>query len=164
MTEASHLAEALEGLFSTRNLFWFVSYPAAVDHLTARQAAWKPGPRFNSVWSVTKHLIICQRFALAVLAGESDDPDTFFAEGAWPQVRDPDDEAGWLQAQADILAVNHALAKCVVGLSDADLEKELSAVGMKTRQYIQGHIAHNSNHLNEIVALRHMQGLWLEKT
>ena len=63
-----------------------------------------------------------------------------------------------------MLATNHALAECVAGHSDAELEKGLAPVGMKAHQYIQGHLAHNSNHLCEIVATRHMQGLWLEKT
>lgn len=163
MIEGSHLAEAIEALFSTP-VFWFVTFPAAVEGLTAHQAAYSPGPRFNSVWGVMLHLTICQRFALAVLRGDAIDPNSFFAEGAWPAVHDPSDEAAWQQTKVDIVAVNHALAECVAGLSEADLEKELAPVGMKGYQYVQGHLAHNSNHLNEIVTIRHMQGLWLEKT
>ncbi len=163
MSEATHLAGALEGLFSAPECFWFVTFPAAVEGLTARQAACSPGPRLNSVWGVTLHLSICQRFALAVLRGDPVDVKTFFAEGAWPPVGEPGDEAAWQQAKAGLLAANHALAECVARLSDPDLEKELAPVGMKGYQYVQGHLAHNSNHLSEIVAIRHMQGLWLEK-
>lgn len=163
MTEASHLAEALEGLFAIP-AFWFVTYPTAVEGLTAHQAAASPAPRINSVWGVTLHLTKCQRFAMAVLRGDPVDPNTFFAEGAWPQVTDPTDEGAWQQAKLDLIAINHALAKCVAELSDADLAKEFSLVGIKGYQYIQGHLAHNSNHLCEIVSIRHMQGLWLEKT
>jgi hypothetical protein len=164
MSEASHLSAALEGLFAAPDFFWFVTYPTAVEGLTARQAAASPGPRSNSVWGVTLHLSICQRFALAVLGGDPIDMKTFFAEGAWPPVGDPDDEAAWQQAKAGLLAANHALAACVATLSEADLEKDLAPVGMKAYQYIQGHLAHNSNHLCEIVTIRHMQELWLEKT
>jgi DinB superfamily len=164
MSEASHLAAALEGLFSAHECLWFVTYPAAVEELTAPQAASSPGPRFNSVWGVTLHLSLCQRFALAMLRGETVEVNEFFAAGAWPPVRDPGDEVAWQQAKRDVLAVNHALVECVAGLSGADLDKELAPVGMKAYQYVQGHLAHNSNHLCEIVATRHMQGLWLEKT
>ena len=62
------------------------------------------------------------------------------------------------------MTVNHALAECVEGLSSEALERELPPVGLKVRQYILGNLAHNSNHLNEIVSIRHMQGFWLEKT
>jgi hypothetical protein len=164
MPETPHLAEAIEGLFSARDCFWFVTYPAAVAGLTAPQAASSPGPRINSVWGVTLHLSLCQRFALAVLRGDAVEVNEFFAAGAWPPVSDPSDDAAWQQAKAEVLAVNHALAECVAGLSDADLEKELAQLGMKAYQYIQGQIAHNSNHLCEMVDIRHMQGLWLEKT
>jgi hypothetical protein len=164
MSETTHLAEAIEGLFSAPECFWFVTYPAAVAGLTASQAARSLGPRFNSVWGVTLHLSLCQRFALAVLRGDAVDVNEFFAAGAWPPVSDPGDEAAWQQAKADVLAVNHALAECVAGLSDADLENELAPIGMKAYPYIQGQLAHNSNHLCEMVDIRHMQGLWLEKT
>jgi len=164
MSEVSHLAEALEGLFATPDLFWFVSYPDAVEGLTSAQAAAVPGPRFNSVWGVTLHLTVCQRFALAVLRGEAAEASAFFPEGVWPPVHDPQDEEAWQKAKTGLLAVNHTLAECVAGLSPEALEQDLPAVGMKAHQYILGHLAHNSNHINEIVSIRHMQGFWLEKT
>jgi hypothetical protein len=164
VSEASHLAEALEGLFATPNLFWFVSFPDAVEGLTCEQAAAVPGPRFNSVWGVTLHLTLCQQFALAVLSSQAVEAGTFFAEGAWPPVHDPQDAEAWQKAKAGLLAVNQALAENVAGLSPEALEQELPAVGMKAQQYILGHLAHNSNHINEIVSIRHMQGFWLEKT
>ena len=164
MSEASHLAEAAQGLFATPNLSWFVSYPDAVEGLSSEQAVSVPGPRFNSVWGVTLHLTLCQRFALAVLRGEAVEAGTFFAEGAWPCVPDPQDTQAWQKAKAGLLSVNKALANCIAGLSPEALEQDLPAVGMNGHQYILGHLAHNSNHINEIVSIRHMQGYWLEKT
>jgi hypothetical protein len=164
MTEASHLAEALEGLLAAPDLSWFVSFPAAVDGLTALQAACALGPRFNSVWGVTRHLTICQQFALAVLRGDLVDANIFFAEGAWPPVGEPQVEAAWQKAKNDLLGANHALAEFMTGLSCEALEEELPLVGMKGYQFMLGQLAHNSNHLCEIVSIRHMLGLWLEKT
>jgi hypothetical protein len=164
MFEASHLAEALEGLLATPDLSWFVSYPAAMEGLTPEQAAAVPGPRFNSVWEVTLHFTLCQQFALAVLRGEAVEASAFFPEGAWPPVHDPQDAEAWQKAKAGLLAMNHSLAEYVAGLSEVALEHELPAVKMKGYQYILGNLAHNSNHLNEIVSIRHMQGFWLEKT
>lgn len=163
MPESAHLSEALKELFTTPDCYWFVSYPAAVDGLTAEQADCAPGPRFNSVWGVTLHLTICQQFAAAVLRGEQVTPDTFFCDGGWPPVRELT-ESAWEEAKAGVLAANHALAAAVADLPAGALDDELPQVGMLAYAYIQGHLAHNSNHLNEIVEIRHMQGLWLEKT
>jgi hypothetical protein len=163
MSTTMHLAQAMEGFFASENLYWFASYRDATAGLSAREAAGTPGARFNSVWGVTLHLTLCQQFALALLRGENVDVGTFFASGAWPAIADPGDEAAWEEAKTNLLAVNHALADCVAGLPEEALDRELPIVGMPTGQYILGQIAHNSNHLNEIVSIRHMQELWLEK-
>jgi hypothetical protein len=63
----------------------------------------------------------------------------------------------------DVLAANHDLAACIAGLADESLDTDLP-MGMKSHAFINGQFAHNSHHLNEIITLRHMQGLWLEKT
>jgi hypothetical protein len=164
MSEASHLAGALEGLFSAPEFYWFPTFPAAAQGLTADQAAASPGPRLNSVWGVTLHLTVCHRLALALLCGDPSDMNVVLAEGMWPPIRDPGNEAAWQQAVTELLALNHVLAECVAGLSDTDLERELAPTGMIRFQFIQGQLTHNSYHLSEIVTLRHMQGLWLEKT
>jgi hypothetical protein len=164
MTEASHLAEALNDFLVKPDLFWFTSFLPAVEGLTAEDAASVPGPRFNSVWGVTLHLILCQRYALTLLRGEPVNMAEFFAEGAWPPVRQPGSEAAWQQAKDDLLAVNQALADCVGGLPAGALEEKVAPGQFKRYQYIQGQLAHNSYHLCEIVSIRHMLGLWLEKT
>jgi hypothetical protein len=162
MSETTNLSETLEGLFTTPDYYWFVSYPAAVEGLTAEQANCSPGPRFNSIWAVTLHLNACQRFALAVLRGDPIDMAALFPEGIWPPVRNAS-ESAWEQAKVDVLVANHDLAACIAGLADESLDRELP-IGMKSYAFIYGHLAHNSHHLNEIISLRHMQGLWLEKT
>lgn len=164
MAEANHLSDALEGLFVTPETLWFATYPAIVEGLTAGQAASAPGPRFNSVWAITNHLCLCQRYALALLRGDPADPAVFFAEGAWPPVKDPVDEQGWQQAKTNLLAANHALAECVAGLTETALGEEVASGQLKRYPYILGHLAHNSYHLCEMISTRHMLGLWLEKT
>lgn len=164
MTESSHLAEALNDFLVKPDLFWFTSFLPAVEGLTADQAACVPAARFNSVWGITLHLILCQRYALNLLRGNRIDPAEFFAEGAWPPVKQPESEAAWQRAKEDLLAVNQALAECVAEIPNAALEEEVAPGQFKRYQYIQGHLAHNSYHLCEIVSTRHMLGLWLEKT
>ena len=163
MTEPTHLAETLNGFVAQPGLFWFPSFVDATAGLNAQQAASVPAARFNSVWAVTLHLTLCQRFALAILSGKAD-AESIFADGAWPAPRDPESQAAWQEAKADLLEVNRAFSACVAALPPETMETELAPVGMKRFQYIQGHLAHNSYHLCEIVSVRHMLGLWLENT
>jgi hypothetical protein len=164
MSETTHLAEALVDLFAQPDLFWYTSYPAAVDGLTAEQAARVPAARFNSVWGVTLHLKLCQRYALCLLRGERVDAASFFSEGAWPAIHQAGSVEAWEQAKTELLAVNRALSECAAALPAAVLEDEIAPGQFKRYQYIQGQLAHNSYHLGEIVSIRHMLGLWLEKT
>lgn len=164
MPEAAHLAEALNDFLVKPDLFWFISYLPAIEGLTAEQAACVPAARFNSVWGVTLHIALCQRYALCLLRGEKVDAAEFFAEGAWPPIKQPGNEDAWRQAKEELLAVNHALSECVAGIPAEALEGEIVPGQFKRFQYIQGHLAHNSYHLCEIVSIRHMLGLWLEKT
>ena len=164
MSEATHLAEGLEEFLGKPDLFWFTSFPTAVAGLTAIQAARIPGARFNSVWGVTLHLTLCQRYALCLVCGEKVDAAAFFSEGAWPAVLHPESEEDWQCAKTELLEVNQALAQVASRLLPADLEMEIAPGQFKRYQYIQGHLAHNSYHLGEIISIRHMLGLWLENT
>ena len=165
MSEASHLAEAVEGLFARRDCVWFVTFPSAVEGLTASQAAHCPGPRLNSVWGIVRHLSLALEHTLILLRGEPYDLNAWIADGAWPPVPQAADEEAWQEAKADLLALNHEVAQCVARLDDAQLHQIVFApMGMKAYQFIQVQIAHNSNHLNEMVTIRHMQGLWVDKT
>jgi hypothetical protein len=163
MSQAAHIAEGLQECLGKPDLYWFVSYVTAVEGLTAEQAARVPAPRFNSIWGVTLHLTLCQRFAKAVISGEPADPAVFFSEGVWPAIREPGSEAAWQQAKAGLLAANRALAECAAAVPDERLDDPATG-GFKRYQYLQGHLAHNSYHMGEIVSIRHMLGLWLENT
>jgi uncharacterized damage-inducible protein DinB len=163
MPEAFHLAEALNDFLVKPDLFWFTSFPNAIEGLTAEQAVQVPAVRFNSVWGVVLHLTLCQRYALTLLGGEAVEASEFFVEGAWPAVPQPVSEAAWQQAKEELMAINRALSACVTSLSTEALEELVAPGQFKGYQYIQGQMAHNSYHLCEIVNIRHMLGLWLEK-
>jgi hypothetical protein len=56
MSEAQHLADSLERLFSNPKSGVFAPFITVTDGLTAAQAATVPAPRFNSVWAVVNHV------------------------------------------------------------------------------------------------------------
>ena len=163
MTEAEHLADALTGFFGRADNGWFTSFATAVAGLTAQQAAWVPGPGFNSVWSLVNHVWFWQKFHLPLLRGLPAE-QTLRHEDDWAPVADPADEAAWQAACRRAVEVNAELAAYVAGLTDEELAQPSAPGKRRRQQVIQGIIAHNSYHTCEIISVRHMQGLWLEET
>ena len=164
MSEAQHLADALEGLFANPEHGWFTPFSVAVTGLTAAQAASVPAPRFNSVWAVVNHTRFWQEVFLLRLRGLPVDREAFGAKNGWPPAGDPADEQTWQAACARAIAVNKELATLVAGLSDEELAQPTAPGRAKRYQAVQWLIAHNSYHTCEIISIRHMQGWWLERT
>ena len=164
MSEAEHLADALTGFFTRTENGWFASFTAAIAGLTAQQAAWTPGPGFNSVWRLVDHVWFWQQFFLPVLRGLPDDQQPLRREDDWAPVADPADEAAWQAACRRAVEVNAELAAYVAGLTDEQLAEPHKPGEARRQQVIQGIIAHNSYHTCELISVRHTQGLWLEET
>lgn len=163
MSEGEHLAEALTGLFGREDNGWFTPLTVAVSGMTAEQAAWVPGPGFNSVWGLVDHVWFWQQFLLPVLKGVPEQ-QTLHREDDWKPVADPTGEAAWQAACRRAMAVNAELAAYVAGLGDEELAQPYAPGRARRQQVIQGIIAHNSYHTCEIISVRHMQGLWLKET
>ncbi len=62
------------------------------------------------------------------------------------------------------MAVNKELAALVTGFTDEEITQPISTGRPRRDQIIHGMIAHNSYHACEIITIRHMLGLWLERT
>ncbi len=162
MSEAQHLADALEGLYANPENGWFMPITAACEGLTSLQAAAVPVPRFNSVWSVVNHVRLCNQFALYRLRGVPVDLEALGDAHWWPSPGDPRDERAWQEARECSRAAVQDLATCVAGFDDRELAEPV-APGQATRyQIIHGAIGHNSYHACEIISIRHLLGLWLE--
>jgi len=160
MSEAQHLADALENLLVNPDAGWFAVLPQAVGCLTAEQAATEPAKGFNSVWKVVNHIAYWQEYFLRVLKD-----DTFEAKQLgedWAPIPDPKDDIAWQEAVKRAIDINMQLSEKVEALKDADLEQPIQAGKSKRYQELMGLIAHNSYHICEIISIRHMQGLWLE--
>jgi uncharacterized damage-inducible protein DinB len=160
MSEAQHLAAALESYFSRSDNGWFTPFTVAVDGLTAEQAAQVPALRFNSVWAVVNHVSVCQErilYGLKGMRGEGLDDD-------WPPPPNPPTEAAWQAARDKAIRLNRELAESVRALDDKDLDQPHQPGHQDTRrQLIQGNLVHNGYHTNEIISIRHMLGWWVEE-
>lgn len=163
MSEAQHLADALRYLFTQPDSEWFTAFPQAVAGLTAEQARQVPALRFNSIWGLVNHISYWQEFFLLRLRGLPG-PTAHQTGDDWEPVGKAGDEEGWQAACRRALAANEALAAYVETMSDEALAQPLGSGRPRPQQVIQGVIAHNSYHICEIITVRHMQGLWLERT
>ena len=166
MSEAQHLSQALNRYFTNPNVGVFASFATATDGLTAAQAAAVPLPRFNSVWAIVNHVWFWEESLLRLLRGQPADHKALGApdESGWSSAGDPTDEAGWEAARARALATNAELAADIARLTPEELDGELEAWQTRKHRAIQAIIAHDSYHTCEIICVRHMQGLWLERT
>jgi len=168
MSEGEHLSDAVRALFAMNDHGLFTSFSTAVAGLTAAQAAAIPAPRFNSVWAVVNHVRFWQEATLLRLRGQPVDRRSLGAENGWPPAEQqsgfPDDEAAWQAAVERCLEVNRELAEATAALSDETLAAPLAPGGAAPWQLIQGMIAHNAYHTGEAISIRHMLGLWLDRT
>ncbi len=164
MTEAQHLADAVQGLFSNPENGWFMPLAVAMDGLTASQAARVPAAKFNSVWAVVNHVTKCSQFAVSRLRGEPMNVDSIDEAYWWPALVDPNDELEWQEARDCALATNKEIAEFIATLDDEILSKPVEGDRATHSQLIHGLIGHNSYHACEVISIRHMLGLWLEHT
>ncbi|MEL7591777.1 MAG: DinB family protein [Anaerolineaceae bacterium] len=161
MSEAKHLAEALTNILLEEENGWFVTALPALEGLSAEQASRSPGEKFNSPWAVLRHMTYWMEFVLCRLQGN--DPKSELGED-WLPIADPANEDALTADKARLAAVARELADLVCTWSDSQLEEPFTKSGHNRRQVIQGVIAHNSYHTNEIISSRHMLGFWLDQT
>jgi hypothetical protein len=166
MSEAQHLAEALTRHFAgSTPTGAFLPFEAATEGLTAAQAAAVPAPRFNSIWAIVNHVWFWQEVLMRLLQNQPASHELLGTPdgSGWAPAGDPVDEAAWQADRKRALEVNTSLAAVVARLSEAELVETLEAWRSPKHQAIQGIVAHNSYHTCEIISVRHMQGLWLER-
>jgi hypothetical protein len=167
MSEAQHLAEALTRHFAGSTPEGaFLPFEAATEGLTAAQAAAIPAPGFNSIWAIVNHVWFWQEVLLRLLQNQPANHELLGApdRSGWSMAGDPADEAAWQADRKRALEVNASLAAAVARLSEAELVETLEAWRSPKHRAIQGIAAHNSYHTCEIISVRHMQSLWLERT
>jgi len=164
MSEGEHLADAMVGLLSNPEGGWFTPVIIAIQGLSAEQAARVPAERFNSAWGVVNHMSYWLEYLLLRFRGEPVEKLKAAGRDNWTPIEKPYTEEAW-QADCDrLFAVNKEFADLVKGLSDEVLDEPYAEGKPKRCQVIQGIIAHNCYHTNEVICIRHMLGYWLENT
>jgi uncharacterized damage-inducible protein DinB len=164
MSEAQHLADSLVKLLSDPQGGWFTPASVALEGLSADQAGKVPGQGFNSVWAVVNHMTYWQEYLLQRLRGEKENLWGKSNKGSWQVLKPPYLEHEWIADRESLFATNKVLSAVVASFSDEELSQPYVKDKSERHQVIQGIIAHNCYHTNEIISIRHMLGFWLKKT
>jgi uncharacterized damage-inducible protein DinB len=127
---------------------WFAPASAAVDGLTAEQAAWRDGKGNHSVGQLAAHLVFWNRQQLAKFKGEP--PPAFSGDNN--ETFNSFDAAKWTATVRDLDDVMKAWEQAVQSADDAKLQKWASTIA---------HIgAHNAYHIGQMIYIRRLQGSW----
>jgi uncharacterized damage-inducible protein DinB len=161
MSESEHLAsDLIDSLLEEEN-GWFLPVFDALKGLKAEQAARSPGEKFNSPWSILRHMTYWTEAVKLRLEGK--DPTQKLGED-WATISDPTSEEAWAEDKLRLETITRELADIVRGWDDTFLLQLYRQRNRSYRQVIQGIIGHNCYHTNEIISMRHMLGYWLEET
>jgi hypothetical protein len=124
---------------------WFGSWTKALDSLTAAQAAWRPKPGLHSIWQLVEHVVFWRQYTLGSIAGQPKLEADEVAARNFPEPKDVTD-AAW-RAERHRLAESHRLMRDAIAKPDQPLDR------------LRYHLAHDANHLGQILYLRRMQDL-----
>jgi uncharacterized damage-inducible protein DinB len=135
---------------------WFVAARAALDGVTAEQAAWKPAGVDNSIWENVNHLLFWNERWLQRYRGELNEPQdventtTFRPRGSdWSVTLD----RRW--------AVLDEWREHLSTISGDKLDEPVNAQYQAPwRSPLAHQNIHNAYHIGQIVLLRKLQGAW----
>jgi hypothetical protein len=127
---------------------WFVPANAAVEGLTAEQAAWKAGCEEHSVGQLTNHLVFWNQRTQAKFKGDS--PDKF--SGNNDETFNNLDSKKWAATVQQLDQVMTEWEKAVEGADDKKLESWTATIARIG--------THNAYHIGQIIFIRKLQGSW----
>lgn len=124
--------------------------------LTAKQAAWRPGPRRHNIWEIVVHCAYWKYIVRRRLLGEK--KGTFPLGGSnWFKRPAERTEESW-RADKQLLDKTHRdLRAAIQSLSAAELEKNPSSGKWTNLQTISGIASHDLYHTGQIQLLKRLQ-------
>lgn len=124
---------------------WFASWTQALDGLTPAQAAWRPKPDLHSIWQLVAHVIFWREYTLDQIVGGPKLADDEVARRNFLEPAAVSDPA-WRETR-ERLAASHRGIRAAIADSARPLDR------------LRYHLAHDANHLGQILYLRRLQGL-----
>lgn len=141
---------------------WYPPLEAALEGLTAREAAWQPPGGGNTIWQTLRHLNYWNEFMLHRITGSPGEPERIRNDETFGPAVDPADEDGWRAEVARARDLAGRLREAVAKLSEADLERSLPDIGT-VAESLAAWTLHDAYHTGQIILIRKMQGSWPAK-
>ena len=139
---------------------WQPPLSAALNGLTAAQAAWKPGSERHSIWQIVRHLILWKGGVLDAWDGNPPDGQQLLARD-WREAAGTEND--WQRDRQRLLAISLELLSRVHGLDDAGLAKPIDWYQGRHRQALGMRVVrtttHDAYHTGQIQYLRALQGV-----
>ena len=132
---------------------------AALQGVTAAEAAAHPIPGAHSIWELVLHMTAWQNEVRRRLAGKE---PTLPEEGDWPAPAETS-EAAWQRDRERLGSSLETLLEVLGGLSEEDLERRGGAIsdrdpalgtGVTHRAMVSGLLQHHAYHTGQISLLR----------
>lgn len=129
----------------------------SIRGMTAKQAAWRPGPKRKCVWDHVLHTAYWKYTVRRRLTGEK--RGSFPLKGSnWFEVPKPSSEKVWREHVA-LLEEQHAqLRAAIATLSDRKLGERVSGSKLTNEYLIRGIALHDIYHTGQIQLLKRMRG------
>ena len=145
MKEQEQLSKNFNDLFDGKP--WIdVTLLHTLEEITAKEAATKPFPSFNSIWEIVNHMIHWRETVLRRMHGEtveSPDDNYFFP------VRDRSEKA-WHHTIEQLHTSQHQWLAVIKKMKRKDLEAIPEANLFSKHELIHGILQHDSYHLGQI--------------
>ena len=139
---------------------WQPPLSAALEGLTAGQAAWRPAPERHSIWQIVRHLILWKRAVLQAWDGDPPDGSALSAQD-WREASGSD--ADWERDRQSLLDISAEFLTRAQALDDAGLARpmvwyETGEVQPLAMRLIRT-TTHDIYHAGQIMYLRALQGI-----
>jgi uncharacterized damage-inducible protein DinB len=127
----------------------------AIRGLTARQAAWRPGPGRHSIWEIVVHCAYWKYAVRRRILGAK--RGTFPRQGSnWPTQPHPGDDPAWRQDVALLADMHRQLRAAVAGLGPRELDTVPRGSRVSTRAIVAGVAMHDVYHAGQIQLLKRL--------
>jgi uncharacterized damage-inducible protein DinB len=135
---------------------WFLPLAAALQGVSAAEAAWQPPGGGNTIWQTVNHLNYYNDRLVHQIKGSTPGDGLPSNTATFGEPGDPNDTDGWEATLKETHRINEELRQLFAPIKDEMLKEE----------YIKGlafQIMHNVYHTGQIVQVRKQQGSWQQE-
>ena len=155
-TSVEMLLEWLDHVFQHEG--WHVSLRESVKGVSARQAAWAPGPERNTIWKIVEHVALWKEEGARRLLAEPPRPAGWAKEHDWRSTGEVSD-GRWHTALNRLTEAHQAVRAALEKHVDTTLHTPVPGSTVSPAETVRGIILHDSYHCGQICSLRALQGV-----